>query len=173
MRLPIQPTELFSGEIDQVQTSKLTHDDLKKLKSVTSNSFEIKDAMVAFLDILGFSDKKDEEEIDACFTDFPNPLIRAAKKYEKVRFNLLGDSAILAADIKDAGDLIAATRSAFQYWIADCILVRGGISRGTYVEKMSWMYESASSNFRGYIVTGFGVAKAVKLEAKNQPHYCL
>lgn len=167
VKFPIQPEELFVSGNEDASIEKLTIEQIKELKSATKDSLVFEHGIVVFLDILGFSEKKDEDEIDRCFTDFPNPLIDASRKFRKVRFNMFSDCAILAADQKDAKDLISAVRSSFKYWIHDGILVRGGICLGAYLERTSVFYDTAPDNFRGFIVSGSGVAKAAKLEAEK------
>jgi hypothetical protein len=136
---------------------------LSDLKPGIEKTLEIKEAIVAYLDILGFSKKRDRE-IEACLVDFPGALVLISMQYPNVRFNVFSDNAIVAADMKEAKDLIAVVRHAFGRWSSNGILVRGGMALGSYFEFKSDAISIARSNFRGYLVSGSGVAKAVKLE---------
>ncbi|AFU58188.1 hypothetical protein Ngar_c12480 [Candidatus Nitrososphaera gargensis Ga9.2] len=137
------------------------------MKLATKETPVFQEGIVAYLDILGFSRKKDEDEVDRCFTDFPNPLIYAAKIFDKVRFSMFSDCAVLAADQKDAADLIATIRSAFRNWSFDGILVRGSICLGTYVERKSIFYETAPPNFRGVYHFGYWPCKSCEAGRKE------
>ncbi|MFZ2447567.1 MAG: hypothetical protein WAW37_14525 [Syntrophobacteraceae bacterium] len=125
------------------------------------------EAIVAYFDVLGFSEKKDDEDIELCLLDFLAPLAVAAERYPNVRFNVFSDCAFVAASIESASDLLSAVRFAFLQWSADGILVRGGLSSGTYTENSSSALTLAAplKNFVGNIFSGSGVTGAVKLEA--------
>ena len=79
-KLPIQPVKI-KGKIRKVPISKI------KSGKNQDKSISISDAIVAYIDILGFSEKKDETDIEMCLLDFSGPLTLAASHFPKVRFN--------------------------------------------------------------------------------------
>ena len=139
---------------------------ISELKSgkIDKNSFEISHAIVAYLDILGFSNKKDETDIENCLLDYTGSLIITSHYYPKIRFNIFSDCAFISTSLENAADLLSALRFAFNQLIAECILVRGGLSLGTYNEIRSSAQEKASSNINCSMFSGSGVVRAVKLE---------
>ncbi len=158
--LTIPPLRL-KGKRIAVPLSHIVSD---KLPSVSFDR-----AVVAYLDILGFSTKRDDDDIESCLMDFSGPLAIAAPEFSNVRFSVFGDCAFLAAPLEDAAQVIAAIRYAFAQWIADGILVRGGISLGPYRETQTATLALAvqSKNFSGHLFSGKGVTRAVRLEGRG------
>lgn len=137
---------------------------ISEIKLGTEVDFEVSDAVVAYFDILGFSEKKNDEEIEACLADFSAALILSARQNPNIRFNIFSDCAFLSATIADAANLLSAIRFAFLGWIADGILVRGGISVGSYKEIRTAAQDTSSRNVISSLFSGSGVTKAVRLE---------
>jgi hypothetical protein len=137
---------------------------ISELKPGIEVNFEVSEAVVAYFDILGFSDKKNDEDIEACLADFSAALILSARQNPNIRFNIFSDCAFLSASIKDAANLLSAIRFAFLGWIADGILVRGGISIGSYKEIRTAAQDMSSRNVVSSLFSGSGVTKAVRLE---------
>ncbi len=158
-KLPIRPMQI-KGEIKMVPVAEL-----KSGKMDTS--IEISDAVVAFLDILGFSERKDDTDIENCLLDFSGPLILASRKYSDVRFNIFSDCAFVSSSQDNADDLLSSIRFAFAEWVSDGILVRGGIAKGTYREINSAAQKMASNNTVCSIFSGSAVVNAVKLEGNS------
>ncbi len=157
VRHPIRPMELYGvTEPKEIPISEL--------KPGIEVIFEISEAVVAYFDILGFSEKKNDEEIEACLADFSVALILSARQNPNIRFNIFSDCAFLSASIKDAADLLSAIRFAFLGWIADGILVRGGLSIGSYKEIRTVAQDMSSGNVVSSLFSGSGVTKAVRLE---------
>lgn len=127
--------------------------------------FRIDSAVVAYLDILGFSDKRDQKDRKASQSDFAGALWIASERYNMIRFNIFSDCAFVCAKVKNAGQLISAIRYAFTQWISDGVLVRGGISIGSYSEVYSPVMLDRTSNFSCDLFHGSGVIRAARLEA--------
>lgn len=134
---------------------------------IQEKSISIPKAIVAYIDILGFSGKKDDEDIETSLLDFSGPLAVAASCFVKVRFNAFSDCAFISTYQEDATTLVGALRFAFDHWIADGILVRGGVAMGAYSETKSVAITAASDNFVGSLFSGSAVTTAVKLEASG------
>lgn len=130
-------------------------------------SIDISEAAVAYFDILGFSNKKDAEDIEDTLLDFYGPLAVSAAKNEKIRFNVFSDCAFLATSIDNAVDLLSAIRLCFREWIADGILVRGGIALGGYREIYGVAHNVTLPNLIGNSFSGSAVVEAVKLEGSG------
>lgn len=159
-KLPIRPMEI-PMEIKKVPISKIN------TGKIPEKSIEISEAVVAYLDILGFAEKKNDEDIEMTLLDFSGPLTLSANHYPEVRFNVFSDCAFISASIENATDLLSAVRFAFTQWIADGILVRGGIAIGTYRETYSVALDLVSKNFNGSLFSGSAVTAAVKLEGSG------
>jgi hypothetical protein len=157
VRHPIRPMELC-GVTEQKDVP------ISELKPGIEVAFEIYEAVVAYFDILGFSEKKNDEEIEASLADFSAALILSARQNPNIRFNIFSDCAFLSAPIEDAADLLSAIRFAFLGWIADGVLVRGGIAIGSYKEIRTAAQDISSGNVVCSLFSGSGVTKAVKLE---------
>lgn len=130
-------------------------------------SMDIPEAAVAYFDILGFSNKKDAEDIELALLDFHGPLVVSAAKNRKIRFNVFSDCAFLATSIDNAAELLSAIRFCFRQWIADGVLVRGGIALGGYREVYGVLHNVALSNLIGNSFSGSAVVEAVKLEGSG------
>lgn len=159
-RLAISPLEI-PGEtkvipVDQIEPG------IKREESIS-----ISEAIVAFLDIMGFSKKTDDKDIEACLLDFSGSLIIRAKYSPHVRFNVFSDCAFLAAPLEKASTLISVIRSAFKSWIADGLLIRGGLAIGEYQEPALVATDIAPNNYSGNTFAGSGVTAAVKLEGSG------
>ena len=82
-------------------------------------------------------------------------------------FNVFSDCAFIAANIENASDLLSAIKFAFKQWISDGILVRGGISIGSYNETQTSAQIIAPENYIGSLFSGSAVTAAVKLEGSG------
>jgi hypothetical protein len=156
INLPISPMKL---EVDTTKTIPIS-----KLKSGIRKIAEIDNAIVAFIDILGFSNKTEDKDIENTLLDFSGSLTLTARRYPNLRFNVFSDNAFIATSQTNANELIAALRFAFGRWCSNGILVRGGIAIGTYKEFSSAAIKSTFFNFTGNLFSGTAVTKAVKLE---------
>lgn len=159
-KLPIPPMKI-PGKIVKVPISEI------KLSNNEDKSIEISNAVVVYLDVLGFSKKKDEEDIKLTLLDFLGPLALSAVNYPEIRFNVFSDCAFVSTSVENAADLLSAVRFAFTQWTADGILVRGGIALGTYKETYGVALDMTSSNFVGSLFSGSAVTAAVKLEGSG------
>ena len=135
-----------------------------KLDKIEEKSITISDAIVAYLDILGFSGKTNEKDIEATLYDFSGPLTLVVHTYPKVRINLFSDCAFIATPKENARDLLSSIRFAFKEWVADGILVRGGLTMGRYVEYKRHSIDMTPPNFIGNLFFGSAVNAAVRLE---------
>lgn len=149
------------GKVEKVQASELSPGKMQE------KSISIPKAVVAYVDMLGFSKKKDDQDIEDSLLDFSGPLAVTARLFPKVRFNAFSDCAFISIHEEDARDLIDALRFAFGHWIADGILVRGGVATGTYSETKSVATTTAPENFVGSLFSGSAVTAAVKLEGSG------
>ena len=156
-KLQIQPFQI------QGITKKIPISKIKSGKN-KDKSISISDSIVAYIDILGFSDKKDDKDIEMCLLDFSGPLTLSASHFPNVRFNVFSDCAFVATDIEYASDLLSAIRFAFSQWISDGLLVRGGVAIGSYNETQSFAQDIAPRNYIGSLFAGSAVTTAVKLE---------
>lgn len=156
--LPIKAMKI-KGAIKEIPVSEI--------KSGKKPTISINNAIVAYVDILGFSKKNKVEDIESTLLDFSGSLTLAARRFPKIRFNVFSDNAFLATSQNDANDLISAMRFAFASWCSNGILVRGGLAIGEYQEFSSVAIKSAPPNFTGNHFAGSAVIKAVKLE--NNP----
>lgn len=157
--LPIRPMAL-AGKIKKIPVSKI--------KSGKIAGISYPRAIVAYFDMLGFSEKRDDKDIEMCQLDFSSPLVLAALNYSEVRFNVFSDCAFIAAPLNKAAEMLSAIRFAFTQWTADGVLVRGGIAKGTYRENRSYTLTLAPNNFVGSLFAGSAVTAAVKLEGAGQ-----
>jgi hypothetical protein len=126
IKLPICPKILNGRIIRNIPISEI------KPGKIEGKSIEISQAVVAYLDVLGFSDKINDSDIEACILDFAGVLIVASNLYPKVHFNVFSDCAFMSAPKGNAEDLLSALRFAFGQWINDGVLVRGGLAIGSY-----------------------------------------
>jgi hypothetical protein len=126
--------------------------------------FRINLGIVAYLDILGFSLKRDEKDRESSQFDFAGALRIAATNFPMVRFNIFSDCAFLCGSENNADQLLSAIRYAFTQWTADGVLVRGGISLGSYSEVGPRVTSGVASNFACDLFQGSGVIKAARLE---------
>ena len=159
-KFPIRPMKI-PGKIKKIPISKIMPG------TIPEKSIEISEAVVAYLDVLGFSEKKDDEDIEFTLFDFSGPIALSATHYPEVRFNVFSDCAFIAASVEHGADLLSAIRFAFTQWVADGILVRGGIARGTYKEIYTVALKMTSKNFIGSLFSGSAVTAAVKLEGSG------
>lgn len=147
---------------EKVKRIPISEIDLSLVKSI-----DIPKAAVAYFDILGFSNKKDAKDIEFTLLDFYGPLAVSAKMNEKIRFNVFSDCAFLATSIDNAAELLSAIRLCFKEWIADGILVRGGIALGGYREISGVAHDATLPNLIGNSFSGSAVVEAVKLEGSG------
>jgi len=132
-------------------------------------TFSIPDAVVAYLDILGFAERKSERDMENCLHDFAGPLTLGVSKY-RLRVNVFSDCAFVASPKKSAVKLLRTLRFAFGQWLADSMLVRGGIAIGNYAETItSYIDEirTMSENFNSSLFWGSAVSAAVRVEASG------
>jgi hypothetical protein len=130
-------------------------------------SIDITKAAVAYFDILGFSNKKDAEDIQVTLSEFYAPLWESAKENKKIRFNVFSDCAFLATSMDNAVDLLSAIRLCFRQWISEGILVRGGIALGGYREIYGVLHNVTLPNLIGNSFSGSAVVEAVKAEGSG------
>jgi hypothetical protein len=154
---PIEPKKI-NGIIEMVPISEL------KSGKIEEKSFKISQAIVAYLDILGFSNKKDEIDIENCLMDYTGVMSIASHYYSKIRFNIFSDCAFISTSIENAVELLSALRFVFKQLVGDCTLVRGGLALGTFNEIRSGAQKEALGNLNSSMFSGSGVVKAVKLE---------
>jgi hypothetical protein len=157
-KLPIRPwhehpTEHFIKLSEIVQRGADKRQTIKFPESVT-----------AYLDVLGFSHKKNAKDMEMVLLDFAGPLVNVADTFRNIRFNIFSDCAFLSSSIENAALLLSAIRYAFTQWAADSILVRGGIALGTYKEIHGTLDEIAPRNLFGSYFAGSAVTEAVRLE---------
>lgn len=126
----------------------------------------IPEAVVAYLDIMGFSEKRCEKDRAGSQFDFAGALRSASRAYHRVRFNVFSDCAFLCSQSKNANHLLSAVRYAFTRWLADGVLVRGGIAMGDYSE-VEPRGRPETDNFVCDLFHGTGVVKAARLEHKG------
>ena len=155
------PPITIPGKDEKAQVSELGSGKIQE------KSISIPKAVVAYVDILGFSQKRDDQDIEDSLLDFSGPLAAAARRFPKVRFNAFSDCAFISIRKEDARDLIDALRFAFRHWIADGILIRGGVAMCTYSETKSVAITTAPENFVGSLFSGSAVTPAVKLEGSG------
>ena len=139
---------------------------ISSIRSRTTR-FRINSAVVAYLDILGFSDKRDQKDRASSQFDFAGALRVAAERYSMIRFNIFSDCAFVCATAKNANHLLSAIRYAFTRWTADGVLVRGGISMGSYSEVNPRGMSGPTGNFFCDLFHGSGVIRAARLEANG------
>lgn len=158
VKLPIRPWRLPSngvirapiGDIDRGVDEEQT--------------IEFPESVTAYLDVLGFSHKKEAKDMEMTLHDFAGPLVIAANAFRSIRFNIFGDCAFVTASIENAAPLLSSIRFAFTQWTADSILVRGGIALGSYKEMHGTLDEIAPRNLFGSYFAGSAVTEAVRLE---------
>lgn len=131
-------------------------------------ALELKEAVVCYVDIMGFSKKRTNEDLEMTLADFAGALFLPAHQFPYIRFHVFSDCAFIATSIEHASDLLSAIRYAFTQWIADSILVRGGIAIGSYKENRSHVREIAPENFSWAFFAGSAVAEAVKIEQSKK-----
>jgi hypothetical protein len=112
---------------------------------------------------MGFSEKRSEKDRAGSQFDFAAGLRSASQTYHRVRFNVFSDCAFLSSKLKNANELLSAVRHAFSLWLADGVLVRGGIAMGDYSE-VEPRGRPAADNFICDLFHGTGVVKAARLE---------
>jgi hypothetical protein len=161
--LPIPPMSLPSdARVETIPISQI-HSAIMPEKAI-----EFNEGIVCYLDIMGFSKKKTNEDLELTLADFAGALVRPAIQFRNIRFNIFSDCAFLAAPLENATDLLSAVRYAFTSWVSDSILVRGGIAIGSYKENKSTVQEFAPKNFNWSFFAGTGVVEAVKLESSGK-----
>ena len=108
-----------------------------------ANKYE--NCYVAFLDILGFKDLLEHnnmEEIRQIFEEIrefrPNPLIELPA-HNQIKFHIMSDSIIVYVDADIQDSFISLTEVCYQIQIyllrrEKPVLLRGGIAKGIYIE---------------------------------------
>ncbi|RLB32674.1 MAG: hypothetical protein DRH12_19220 [Deltaproteobacteria bacterium] len=155
--LPIPPMTI-SGETRYIHPSEVV-DRYTKVS--------MPKAVVAYLDVLGFSRKKCEWDTSSSLLDFSGPLLISAYHYPKIKFNVFSDCAFISSPLECAGDMISAIRFAFTQWAADGVFVRGGLAIGTYNEIDSSAFPDAPQNYVASLFYGTGVTTAVNLKGSG------
>jgi len=158
-KLPIPPI-VIRGKTRNIHVSQIVSG------KIHEKSLSFPEAIVAYIDILGFSRKKDDD-MEISLMDFSGPLTLAADCSPKVRFNVFSDCAFLSTRKQDAADLVSALRFSFNQWVSDGILVRAGVAIGTYRETKTSSTSKSPKNFIGSFFFGSAVTAAVQLEASG------
>ena len=150
------------AEIKNINLSEISPD--VKMKE----SFNYTESIVSYVDILGFSGKKDLDDIETTLFDFSSPLAIASRNAPNVKFYIFSDCAFIVSHIDFAGELLASIRYAFTQWISDGILVRAGIAKGSFGEIFTWIHSKNKKyygkNFIASLFSGNAVVEAVRLE---------
>lgn len=150
------------AEIKNINLSEISPDVKKK------ESFNYTESIVSYVDILGFSGKKDLDDIETTLFDFSSPLAIASRNAPNVKFYIFSDCAFIVSHIDFAGELLASIRYAFTQWISDGILVRAGIAKGSFGEMFTWLHSQNKhdygNNFVSSLFSGTAVVEAVRLE---------
>ena len=131
-------------------------------------AIEFTEGIVCYLDIMGFSKKQTNEDLEMTLADFAGALVQPAEQFSDIRFHIFSDCAFLATSIEHAEDLLSAVRYAFTQWISDSILVRGGLAIGSYKENRSNVQDLAPKNFTWSFFAGSAVVDAVRLEGSGK-----
>lgn len=160
-KLPISPMA-NSGAVQYIPLSKITTGEIRK------KSFSISNAVVAYLDILGFSQKKNQRDIKHCLLDFAGPLTVTLDKNPNLRGTVFSDCAFMSASEDNAADLLSSLRYAFKSWTADGVLVRGGMAIGKYNETQTHYLDKVRKNFISRLFYGSAVTSAVRVEELGQ-----
>lgn len=160
LKLRIPPLEIPTKTV-MVPASKI------KSRKNLEKSFLIQKGIVAYIDIMGFSNKFNDEDIEMSLLDFSGTLVLASLRLPKVRFNVFSDCAFIATTLENAADLLSALRFAFTHWISDGILVRGGLALGTYQETHTFPMGMPLENYFGNLFAGSAITEAVKLEGSG------
>lgn len=162
MKLPIRPWDERStkaGIKDPLHA--ISWDEEKK------QTIELPESVTAYLDVLGFSLKKEAKDMEMVLLDFAGPLVVVANTFGNIRFNIFSDCAFVSTSIENAAQLLSSIRWAFKEWTADSILVRGGIALGSYKEIHGTLDEITPRNLFGSIFAGSAVTEAVRLESSG------
>ena len=168
---PKQNYEINKNSVEKsLEPNEIKKIKFSEIKTEVKNpgSFNYHEAIVAYLDILGFSGKKDLEDIERTLFDFSSPLAIASKKIPDIKFYIFSDCAFIIAQVKFLREILEIIRFAFSQWISDGILVRGGIAKGSFGEMFTWLHPNAKhdfgSNFISSLFSGTAVVEAVRLE---------
>jgi hypothetical protein len=130
-------------------------------------TIEFPESVTAYLDVLGFSNKKNAKDMEMVLLDFAGPLVIVANTFGNIRFNIFSDCAFVSTSIENAAPLLSAIRFSFTQWVADSILVRGGIALGSYKEIHGALDEIIPRNLFGSFFAGSAVTEAVRLEGSG------
>lgn len=161
LKLKIPPLEI-PGKIVKFPMSTI------KSRKNFERSFSIQKGIVAYIDIMGFSNKIDDKDIEMSLLDFSGILVLVSSRFPKVHFSVFSDCAFIATTIENATDLLSGLRFAFSHWIGDGILVRGGLALGTYQETYTSPMERNLENYVGHLFAGTAINAAVKLEGNGK-----
>jgi len=131
------------------------------------------DSFVAFLDILGTTEKVRRGEFsDLELLDFANPVGSVAHCNPAFRFAVFSDSVILSCETDHARDFVSVLSFLYSQWFSDHILVRGGVSVG----EVRWVDDSNTDdlfrrlkNFMYARVYGKALVAAIQLEERSGP----
>jgi len=129
--------------------------------------------LVAFCDIIGTSELVRTGNLSLFVPyDFVNPAGIVAGGCPSLRVAAFSDSVVLAAPLSETTNFISAVSFMMTQWLADRILVRGGISLGA----LRWFDdEGTDSMFRRFPNLSFarlfgpGLVEAHDLEARSGP----
>ena len=160
MKKITQPMTLKKSQVKQIPISKLKVSDL---------SISEENAIVGYFDILGYSFKTDCEDSKHSVLDFSGALLLVAKEYPHLKINVFSDNAFVYAKIENVKDFFAGIRFAFDKWVQNGVLVRGGIALGSYNEMGNERYGNTIPNFVESIFFGSAVCQAVRNEDSKGP----
>ena len=125
------------------------------------------DRLVAFLDILGFSDSVREGGVapEVMIRKLETFAVGVALKFKgsSLRVAAISDSALITTLTTEAGIFVEALLEVVQQCFASGVMLRGGVSQGPVSESA---FEYALPNYRGMQVWGVPVVEAVRLEKR-------
>ena len=160
MKTITQPMTLKKSQVKQIPISKLKVPDLL---------ISEENAIVGYFDILGYSFKTDWKDSKHSVLDFSGALLLVAKEYPHLKINVFSDNAFVYTKIENVKDFFAGIRFAFDIWVQNGVLVRGGVAFGSYNEMDSGRYSDCVPNFVESIFFGSAVCVAVRNEDRKGP----
>jgi hypothetical protein len=160
MKKITQPMILKKSQVKQIPISKLKVPDL---------SISEENAIVGYFDIQGYSFKTDWKDSKHSVLDFSGALLLVAKEYPHLKINVFSDNAFVYTKIENVKDFFAGIRFAFDIWVQNGVLVRGGVAFGSYNEMDSGRYSDCVPNFVESIFFGSAVCVAVRNEDRKGP----
>ena len=156
-------------------SKKSTKPRVKRAASTGQDDIETpqgSDYIVGYFDILGTADRiKNGSFASSELLDFAGAIASQARLYPESRIGVFSDGAMLAVPAEAPLDFLAIVEFASCNWLADHVLVRGGVAVG----RMQWMDEQASDFFSGLPnltmtrVFGPALVGAIELERSSGP----